>query len=180
MRITAQAKAETLERLLEVAKRRLRRASDFATREIAREAGVAHGTLFNYFPTKEALARAVCERELGAAAEAFTSARRANAGLEEELFALIMTGLRRLAPFRAALGDLFREMPAALVEPARQLIAEHRGETAAGSVALHILGSLYLGLLSFWSADASPKQEETLAVLDRSLGMFVASLEDPS
>ena len=71
MRITAQAKAETLERLLDAAGRRLRRSPDLTTREVASEAGVAHGTLFNYFPTKEALARAVCERELVAAAEAF-------------------------------------------------------------------------------------------------------------
>lgn len=180
MRITAQAKAETLERLLEVAKRRLRRASDFATREVAQEAGVAHGTLFNYFPTKEALARAVCERELAAAAESFESARRAQAPLEEELFALVMAGLRQLAPFRAAVGDLFREVPAAHAEPARRLIVEHCGETAAGPIALHIYGALYLGLLSLWSSDTSPNQEETLAVLDRSLGMFVVSLEDAS
>ena len=105
MRITAQAKAETLERLLEVAARRLRRGADFATREVAREAGVAHGTLFNYFATKEALARAVCERELRLAAETFVAERRAGATLEEELFALVMAGLRRLAPFRAAAGE---------------------------------------------------------------------------
>lgn len=177
MRITAQAKAETLERLLEVARARLRRSSELVTREVAREAGVAHGTLFNYFPTKEALVRAVCERELASAAESFERARRPGAGLEEELFALVMAGLRRLAPFRAALGDVFRDAPAAHVEPARRLIAQHRGEAAAAPIALHIYGSLYLGLLAWWSADASPKQEATLAVLDRTLSMFVRSLE---
>jgi AcrR family transcriptional regulator len=180
MRITAAAKSETLERLLEVAKRRLGREPDFTTREIAREAGVAHGTLFNYFPTKEALARAVCERELRAAAESFAAGSGARSGLEEELFALVVAGLHRLAPFRSVVGDLFHEVPAAHAEPARRLIVEHRGETAAGPVAAHIYGALYLGLLSWWSADASPNQEETLALLDRSLGMFVVSLEDAS
>ena len=50
--------------------------------------------------------------------------------------------------------------------------------SAAGPLALHIYGALYLGLLAWWSADGSAHQEETLALLDRSLGMFVASLED--
>ena len=180
MRITAQAKAETLERLLDAAGRRLRRSPDLTTREVASEAGVAHGTLFNYFPTKEALARAVCERELVAAAEAFESRRRPGATLEEDLFALVMAGLHRLAPFRPAVGELFREVPEAHASQARRLIAEHCGSSAPNPIALHIYGALYLGLLAWWSADASPKQESTLAVLDRTLSMFVRSLEAQS
>jgi AcrR family transcriptional regulator len=180
MRITAQAKAETLERLVEVARARLRSSPELATRDVAREAGVAHGTLFNYFPTKEALVRAVCERELAAAAATFEAERRPGAELEEELFALVMAGLRRLAPFRASVGGLFSEVPAAHAEPARGLIAAHRGAGAAAPIALHIYGSLYLGLLAWWSADDSPKQEATLAVLDRTLSMFVRSLEAPA
>jgi AcrR family transcriptional regulator len=179
MRITAQAKAETLERLLDAAQCRLRRSGDLTTRDVARDAGVAHGTLFNYFPTKEALARAVCERELAAAAEAFEAARRPGTALEEELFALVMAGLHRLAPFRKTVGDLFREAPGAHLEPARRLVAQHRGATAASPIALHIYGALYVGLLAWWSADESPKQEATLAVLDRSLAMFTDSLEAP-
>jgi len=180
MRITAQAKAETLERLLEAAARRLRSSPDLTTRDVARDAGVAHGTLFNYFPTKEALARAVCERELAAAGGSFESQRRPGSSLEEELFALVMAGLHRLAPFRPAVGELFREMPEAHAEPARRLIAEHHGAGAPSPIALHLYGALYLGLLAWWSADASPKQESTLAVLDRTLAMFVRSLEAPS
>jgi AcrR family transcriptional regulator len=180
MRITAQAKAETLERLLDAAGRRLRRSPDLTTREVAREAGVAHGTLFNYFPTKEALARAVCERELAAAAGSFEAARRTGATLEEDLFALVMAGLHRLAPFRSAVGELFREVPEAHAGPARRLIAEHAGAGAPNAIALHLYGALYLGLLAWWSADASPKQESTLAVLDRTLSMFVRSLEAQS
>jgi AcrR family transcriptional regulator len=180
VRITAQAKAETLERLLEVARRRLRRSSDLNTREVASDAGVAHGTLFNYFPTKEALARAVCERELALAAETFEAERRPGATLEEDLFALVMAGLHRLAPFRPAVGELFREVPEAHATPARRLIAEHVSAGEPSPIALHIYGALYLGLLAWWSADASAKQESTLAVLDRTLSMFVRSLEPHS
>jgi hypothetical protein len=35
---------------------------------------------------------------------------------------------------------------------------------------------LYIGVLAFWAADKSPKQEDTLALLDQSLAMFVAWL----
>ena len=57
---------------------------------------------------------------------------------------------------------------------------EHAGAAAQSPIAQHIYGALYLGLLAWWSADASPKQESTLAVLDRTLSMFVRSLEAQS
>jgi hypothetical protein len=36
--------------------------------------------------------------------------------------------------------------------------------------------TLYTGVLAFWSKDASPRQEDTLALLDQSLAMFVGWL----
>ena len=58
MRVTAETKNATRERILEVAKRLFAgQGFDAATtRDIAREAQVASGTLFNYFPTKESIA----------------------------------------------------------------------------------------------------------------------------
>ena len=35
---------------------------------------------------------------------------------------------------------------------------------------------LYTGVLAFWTKDASVKQEDTLALLDQSMKMFVAWL----
>jgi hypothetical protein len=35
---------------------------------------------------------------------------------------------------------------------------------------------LYTGVLAFWAGDKSPKQEDTLALLDQSLTMFVGWL----
>ena len=82
---------------------------------------------------------------------------------------------RRLR-FRAELGASFQG-----TEITRLQLPEPDADGAqAGPVTLHIYGSLYLGLLSWWSADSSPNQEATLALLDRSLGMFVESLEDGS
>jgi hypothetical protein len=43
-------------------------------------------------------------------------------------------------------------------------------------VAVQLYWTLYVGVLSFWSADKSPKQEDSLALLDQSLDMFVGWL----
>ena len=40
--------------------------------------------------------------------------------------------------------------------------------------------TLYTGVLAFWAGDKSPKQEDTLALLDQSLAMFVAWLRSDS
>src|SRR5690348_11986203 len=57
MRVTAQTKAATRQRILDTARRLFtdRGYDATATRDIARAAGIASGTLFNYFPTKEAI-----------------------------------------------------------------------------------------------------------------------------
>ena len=39
--------------------------------------------------------------------------------------------------------------------------------------------TLYTGVLAFWACDASPHQEDTLAVLDHYLRAFVGSLPHP-
>ena len=55
MRVTAQTKAATRERIIDAA-RQLFAANGFeasTTRDIADAAGIASGTLFNYFATKE-------------------------------------------------------------------------------------------------------------------------------
>jgi len=60
------AKQETRERLLQAASRRFVQDGflDASTASIAREAGVAHGTIFLHFPDRDALLLAVVERLL--------------------------------------------------------------------------------------------------------------------
>ena len=43
-------------------------------------------------------------------------------------------------------------------------------------MALQMYWSLYTGLLVFWANDKSPRQEDTLALLDHSLEMFAGWL----
>ena len=45
-------------------------------------------------------------------------------------------------------------------------------------VTLHLYWALFAGVLAFWLDDPSPHQEDTLAVLDGALKMFVRSLPE--
>ena len=197
MRITAEAKQRTRERLLHVAHRLLarRRLADVTTREVADQAGLAHGTLFNYFPTKEDLALALCRQLLDQAEADYAARRRGDEGLEEDLFAHAAAGLRRLQPYRAwagaLLGAAFRpgvgatdardDDPGALqarhLATVREILQRHRGLAADSPLALHLYWTLWLGVLGWWAADPSEHQQETLAVLDHSLRMLTASLD---
>ena len=57
-------------------------------------------------------------------------------------------------------------------------IARAHGVAEISAVALQVYWSLYTGVLAYWAADKSPKQEDTLALLDNSFFMFSAWLQD--
>src|SRR5947209_6044869 len=105
MRITASAKAATREKILNAARTALTRDGWEATttRAIATAAGIATGTLFNYYASKEALAAALLLEELIAAEQEYLARRRGDESLEEDLFALVWAGFRRMQPYRAML-----------------------------------------------------------------------------
>lgn len=196
MRITAAEKIETREKILAAAAE-LFKSQGFeatTTRDIARQAQIASGTLFNYFASKEAVVGAL-------AAEALAKARADFAGqepdetLEESLFAVIAAEMRRLKPLRKFLSPLlersFSPLSARHVEGEDNMRADHleivaeillrHGESDLSPVAWQLYWTLYTGALAFWAADASPKQEDTLALLDESLAMFVSWLRgEPS
>lgn len=193
MRVTAQTQAATRERILEVAQR-LFAAGDFGattTRDLAHGAGIAVGTLFNYYCSKEAIVAALAGRAL-AAAEQEASRRDLETGaFDEALFALVAGGLRKLKPLRKLLpvilesalspladggDDDGRRLRVSHLEAVTRLASLH-GFGDLSPVALQIYWSLYLGLLLFWANDSSPRQEDTLALLDHSLEMFVGWLD---
>jgi AcrR family transcriptional regulator len=187
MRVTAQAKAATREKILREA-RRLFAESGFeatTTRDIAREAGIASGTLFNYFATKEAIVAALAGDAVAGASA--TPPAYEGQTLEEDLFALVAAGLRKLKPLRRHLPALLETSlgPLAVaadedstslrvghLEAVLDLAARHGlGELPA--TALQLYWTLYTGVLAFWANDKSPKQEDTLALMDDSIEMFV-------
>ncbi len=192
-RVTADEKTATRERIVAAACKLFRQKGfeQATTREIARRAGIASGTLFNYFPTKEALVTALVAEDFGRAASDFARRRRAGADLEEDLFLHVSTTLRRLKPHRkylapvletslspltsGGLGDAGGAIRVNHLEAVVRIMADH-GCPPPSQLGLQLYWTLVTGLLAFWVADASPRQEDTLAMLDQSISMFVGWL----
>jgi AcrR family transcriptional regulator len=192
MRVTAETKAKTRERILEAAQK-LFAGQGFeatTTRDVAREAGIATGTLFNYFATKEDILACQAHDALDRARAEFERRSGQAASLDEALFAYVAAGLRKLKPLRKHLPALLQsalsplaEVPTgeaaslrvSVVETVAQL-AEKQGVRELSPVALQLAWTLYTGVLVFWASDKSPRQEDTLALLDQSLRMFVGWL----
>ena len=193
MRITAEAKLATRQRILEVASGLFRTHGFDATttRDIAQTAQIATGTLFNYFATKEAIVTQLAAEALDSARGEFEPSSGAAQSLEESLFALIAVELRHLRPYRKYLAPMLETAlcPLAVAQRNSQgeeirvqhleavaTITRQHGHGELSLVALQLYWTLYTGILAFWANDRSPKQEDTLALLDQSLAMFVAWL----
>lgn len=196
MRITPAAKDATRKRIVGAAQRLFAQQGFEATttRDIARDAQIAAGTLFNYFPSKESIVDYLVGDACGRAEEKFaatleTSNERST--LEEELFAHIAVVLRVLKPYRkyvsAVLDTSFSPfagdtsdhrltLRTAHLETVLQIASRYEQHEAMTAIALHLYWTLYTGVLAFWTNDTSPRQEDTLALLDQSLAMFVGWL----
>ncbi len=190
MRVTEQAKSETRTSILEKAGELfLARGFDATTtRDIANAAGVAAGTLFNYFPTKETLAMSMVAESLALGQDDHRRRRTGHENLAEDLFLFIASGLRRLKPMHAFLGPVlercFSPFPRKSVCPegeaarqahlqaVREILREHGFTAAPQHAAMTLYWSLYLGILACWANDVSPKQAQTRALIDYALHWF--------
>ena len=197
MRVTAETKQETRRRILDCA-RNLFCSKGFqntTTRDLAAEASIATGTLFNYFPSKEHLALAIIDSSLEAAGKEFAKSRREGESLEEALFAHVAIALRHLRPHRGYIGDVVESTLSPFssaggegtadclrvrhLETVRALIEQHISPSTPlpSAVTMHLYWTMYLGVLAFWAKDESPNQEDALVLLDQALRLFVGSLE---
>lgn len=194
MRVTAEAKAETRLRILGAATRLFAKDGwdGTTTRAIATAAGIATGTLFNYFQSKESIAAELIAEALERARTTVGRRRGQPGSLEEELFALIWAELRSLAGYRGflpaaaetVLSPLRRptvESPAETIrtdhlEAVQEILARHGVPVPLPLVTLQLYWALYLGVFGFWSTDESPHQEDSLALLDRTLKLFIGAL----
>jgi len=192
VRVTAETKAATREQIVDAA-RRLFAANGFGattTRAIARAAGIAAGTLFNYFATKDAILACLAADAAAAAQLEFEKMTGQADSFEEDLFGYVAVGLRKLKPLRkhltvlletalcplaATTADEVQSLRLAHLETVACLARKHHlGELPP--MALQLYWTLYMGVLMFWVTDGSPKQEDTLALLDHSVAMFVGWL----
>jgi AcrR family transcriptional regulator len=196
MRITAEEKQATHRRIVDAALT-LFSTNGFeatTTRDIARAAEIGTGTLFNYFDTKEAIVASLAEDAVTKARKGFAR-QTFDSGFEEHLFGLVAVELRQLKPIRRFITSILETLLCPLViakqtEENQALrvghletvieIAHQHGIAEVSPVALQMYWTLYTGVLVFWAADRSPKQEQTLALLDQSLHMFVTYLVSTS
>jgi AcrR family transcriptional regulator len=194
MRITAEAKSATRQRILEAANSQFARDGwqNATTRAIAFEAGIAVGTLFNYFPTKESIAATLIAEALESAGVAFRAGRREDDSLEADLFLLIWSGLRSLQGYRNFLGPAAETIFSPLarqtvdspgdairvdqLELVHSILISHGFPSALPTVTVQLYWTLYMGVFAYWAADDSPGQEDSLALLDQSLKLFVGVL----
>jgi len=160
------------------------------TKAISRKAGIAEGTLFNYFQTKEDLALYFFEQELDEVVgwyERDPHVKRA--ALAEKLFAIIHHFLERLAPYEEFIGAVYlRAMaPTSKLSPwglqtqernlrylrfIRGILSEAEGAgeiPPVGDFGAHAFGLFHLAMMTHWLQDRSRGKEQTLALLDRCL-----------
>jgi len=161
-----------------------------STRAISRKAGIAEGTLFNYFETKEDLALYFFEREMDDVVEWFEGNRRMKrAALPEKLFAIIQHSLERLEPYQEFIGAVYlralapcsklspwrlqnRERELRYLRFIREILAEAESEDRLpplGDFGAYAFRLFHSAIITYWLQDCSRGKEQTLALLDRCL-----------
>lgn len=194
MRITPRAKTATRQRILDAATCLFKREGwhNATTRDIAVAAGIATGTLFNYFATKEAIAADLITDAVKRVGDEFSAGQIEESSLEADLFTLIWSELSKLREYRSFLSSASEALFSPLARPSEARAGDairvaHLEKvetlvTACGfpgpmsAVSVQIYWTLYLGVFAFWAADESSGQEDTLALLDQSLRLFVSTL----
>ena len=167
------------------------------TKAIARKAGIAEGTVFNYFRTKDDIALHFFEQEVDQAMAAVRgNPRLRKAPLEEKLFTLVHSQLEYLAHHERFIGAalIHALKPASPLGPfshrsqelrhrylgfVEELIEESAPRGRPGPLtffAPEVFWIYYLGVLLYWLNDTSEGKQNTLAFLDRSLSVGVSML----
>jgi AcrR family transcriptional regulator len=165
------------------------------TKAIARKAGIAEGTVFNYFKSKDDIALHFFEQEVDQAMAAVReNPRLRKAPLEEKLFSLVHSQLEFLAQHERFIGAAFLHAlrPASPLSPfshraqelrhrylgfVEELIQESAPKRRPGPLSFfapEVFWIYYLGILLYWLYDTSEGKQNTLAFLDRSLKVGVS------
>ena len=167
-------------------------------RDIAEAAGIALGTTYNYFPTKDHIALFFFEDALSRVLARHRRETAPGASLEERVFSLIALELEEVEPFREFLDVLVAQaaVPGSPLHPfgldAERLKSRYldhvagmlrealdRGELPPGgfeALALPAFWAFHLGILFFWLNDESPQKEDTWVLLDKSLRFVLGAL----
>jgi AcrR family transcriptional regulator len=200
MRARDAHKEQTRQRILDVALAMFRDKGFRQTtmRDIAEAAGIALGTTYNYFPTKDHIALFFFEEALGNVLVRHRRETPPEASLEEKVFSLIALELEEVEPFREFLDVLVAQaaVPGSPLHPfsldAERLKSRYLDHVAAmlrealeqgelppvgyESLMLPAFWAFHLGILFFWLNDESPHKEDTWILLDKSLRFVLGAL----
>jgi len=194
MRITQQAKAENRIKILNMSQKLFNRLGyeKTTTRDISEACGMAKGTLFNYFKSKETLAMTMVADAMETGQKQYKSRKSGDENFEEELFLLIASELRALRPFRHYIGPVLESGMSVFskissceagdkarkshLETVLKILLTHGFESAEDSIIITMYWSLYLGILAHWSRDNSDRQSETLTLVDYAMHMFTSTV----
>jgi AcrR family transcriptional regulator len=198
MRITQEAKEKTRKSILEAAETLFAKQGfeKTTTRDISASCGIAKGTLFNYFKNKETLAMTLVAQSMESGRILFERRKTGNENLAEELFLFIASELRALQSHRNYIGPVLesgmsifsKESICLAGEEARRnhlktiekVLVNHGFEMENNSIVITLYWSLYLGILAHWSKDNTPKQSETLSLIDYSMQTFANTISSNS
>ncbi len=188
----AQKKDKTKKAILEAAlalfaKKGFRRTT---TKEISKNAGIAEGTLFNYFGSKEDLALYFIEQEIAGLISWYEDEPDIQEfPVVEKLFAIIQRYLERITPYEDFVGAVYLRalQPSSKLNPLsldgqevnlhylkfiRSILSEAEAEgeiPPLGDLGAYGFGLFQLAILTHWLQDRSDHKEATLALLDRCL-----------
>lgn len=167
-------------------------------RDIAEAAGIALGTTYNYFPTKEHIALFFFEQALGRVLARHRRECPADASLEEKIFALIALEIEEVEPYQEFLNvvvvqatvptsplhpfsldtqplkNRYLEYVASLVRA-----AEEDGELPPLGFESMLLSAFWIfhtGIVLFWLNDTSEHKADTWSLLDKSLRFILGAL----
>jgi len=168
-------------------------------RDVAKKCGIALGTTYNYFPTKEHIAHYFFEEALDEVMERYKKEEPADAPLEEKVFLLLSIELEKIAPYEEFLNLIvtqavlptsrfhtssmdsqrlkmkYLDFVGGILESAKK-----KGEFSAlgfDSMILSAFWVFHLGIMMFWMNDQSRKKEDTFILLDKSLRFILNAMK---
>jgi len=187
-----QNKEMTRKRILQAALDLFSKKGFFRTtaKQISDKAGIAEGTLFNYFKSKEDLALYFFEEQIEALIDWYENDDALHTRpLSERLFAIVYQHLERMGPYEDFIGAVYLRafQPVSKLSPLRLEAQEQNlrylrfikevidGSDAAevirkvGDLPAYAFGLFHFAMITHWLQDGSTGKERTLALLDRSL-----------
>ena len=168
-------------------------------RDIAKKCGIALGTTYNYFPTKEHIAQYFFEQALDEVMERYRREEPPDAPLEEKIFLLLSIELEKVTPYEEFLNLIVTHaiLPTSRLHPfsmdSQRLkmkyldfvgsmfeSAKEKGEFSSlgfDSMILSAFWVFHLGIMMFWMNDQSRKKEDTYILLDKSLRFILNAMK---